>query len=280
MTIRWVTDGYEVHEDPVGLFRIPDTTAETLFTVIKDMLIRCSLPLSLCRGQAYDGASNMQGKRSGVATRFRNKQPAAISFHCCAHSLNLCLQDAGRNLICIRDALETVREISNLIRYSPKRLHLFSSKISQAGKSNSTVSLKPLCPTRWTARTAAIDAILKDYEVLLETLEVHATTRDEYGLKAGGLLQALEKFSTFFGLRLSHRLFSAAKQLSLTLQKKEIALQDAITAVEAAKSFFKRMHTDEEFDNFYDDTVASALEHKINQPELPRYRKRPTRYEW
>ena len=162
------------------------------------MLIRCSLPLSLCRGQAYDGASNMQDKRSGVATRFRNEQPAAIPVHCFARSLNLCLQDAGRNLICIRDALETVREISNLIRYSPKRLHLFSSKISQAGESNSTVSLKPLSPTRWTARTAAIDAILKDYEVLLETLEeVHATTRDKYGLKAGGLLQALEKFSTF-----------------------------------------------------------------------------------
>lgn len=72
-------------------------------------------------GQAYDGTSNMQGKRSGVATRFKNEQPAAIPVHCFAHSLNLCLQDAGRNL---RDALETV---SNLIRYSPKRLHLFSS---------------------------------------------------------------------------------------------------------------------------------------------------------
>ena len=27
LTIRCVTDGYEVHEDPVGLFRVPDTTA-------------------------------------------------------------------------------------------------------------------------------------------------------------------------------------------------------------------------------------------------------------
>ena len=95
LTIRWVSNSYEVHENPVGLFRVPDTTAETLFTVIKDMLIRCSLPLSLCRGQAYDGASNMQGRRSGVATRFRNEQPAAIPVHCFAHSLNLCLQDAG-----------------------------------------------------------------------------------------------------------------------------------------------------------------------------------------
>ena len=34
LTIRWVSNSYEVHEDPVGLFRVPDTTAETLFTVI------------------------------------------------------------------------------------------------------------------------------------------------------------------------------------------------------------------------------------------------------
>ena len=38
VTIRWVSDNYEVHEDPVGLFRVPDTTAETLFKVIKDIL--------------------------------------------------------------------------------------------------------------------------------------------------------------------------------------------------------------------------------------------------
>ena len=49
--------------------------------------------------------------------------------------------------------------------------------------------------------------------------------------------------------------------------------------MEAAKSFFKRIRSDAEFDRFYDDTVASAQEHKINQPELPRYRKRPARYE-
>ena len=50
----------------------------------------------------------------------------------------------------------------------------------------------------------AIDAVLKDYSILMETMsEVNATTRDEYGLKAGGILAALEKFSTLFGLRLA-----------------------------------------------------------------------------
>ena len=161
LSIRWVNNSYEVFEDPVGLFRVPNTTAATLFTVIKDLLIRCNLPLELCRGQAYDGAANMQGKRTGVAARFLAENPSAIPVHCFAHSLNLCLQGIGRNIVCLRDAIETVREISKLIRFSPKRLHLFSSKLQEAG--DSTVNLKPLCPTRWTARTAAIDAILKDY---------------------------------------------------------------------------------------------------------------------
>ena len=74
----------------------------------------------MCRGQAYDGAANMQGRRNGVATRISEEQPAAIPVYCCAHSLNLCLQDTGRKLVCIRDALEICREITNLIRLSPK----------------------------------------------------------------------------------------------------------------------------------------------------------------
>ena len=60
VSICWVSDDYEVHEDSIGLCKVPDTKAETLF--IKDLLIRCNLPLALCRGQAFDGAANMQGR--------------------------------------------------------------------------------------------------------------------------------------------------------------------------------------------------------------------------
>ena len=50
-------------------------------------------------------------------------------------------------------------------------------------------------------------------------------------MKASGLLQSLEKFHTLFGLMLSHRLFSAAEQVSIALQKKNIT---ALSAVEPA----------------------------------------------
>ena len=219
----------------------------------------------------------MQGKRPGVAARFKDENPAAIAVHCCAHSLNLCLQDIGRKLPCIRDALETVNK---LIRYSPKWLHLFSTKLQESDDNDDCDTLKPLCPTQWTARTAAIEAVLADYTLLLETLdEIHLTTHDEYGLKAGGLLHSLEKFSSLFGLRLSYLLFSAAEQVSLTLQQKDISLNDALNAVDVAKQFFKKRRSDENFNSFYDLTVTTAQKHGIGQPELPRNRRHPSRFE-
>ena len=54
-------DAYNIPEDTLGLLQLPNTKAETIFSAIKDILIRCSLPISQCRGQAFDGASNMSG---------------------------------------------------------------------------------------------------------------------------------------------------------------------------------------------------------------------------
>ena len=120
LSIRWVSDDYIVSEDPVGLKCLPGTTANTITKVLKDLLFRCTFPISLYSGQAYDGAANMQGIRKGVATQTRAKCPAALPVHCFAHSFNLCLQDAGEKMSLLQDALDVIREISQLIRFSPK----------------------------------------------------------------------------------------------------------------------------------------------------------------
>jgi hypothetical protein len=153
-------------------------------------------------------------------------------------------------------AIELCREFYELIELSPKRSFLFSSNLSAKGCGT---SLKPLCPTRWTVRTAAIDAILKDYVVLMETFEdIHSTTHDEYGLKAHGFLHSLESFSTLFGLKLAQALFSAAEQISKAPQKKNITLQDALSAVDAARAYYSRLRSDEEFDRCFGAAVSAA----------------------
>ena len=82
-------DAFNIHEDPVELIDVPKTDSNTLTTLIKDSLLRFSLPLSQCRGQAYDGASNMSGHISGVAAQIKEIKPTAIYVHCLAHSTNL-----------------------------------------------------------------------------------------------------------------------------------------------------------------------------------------------
>ena len=61
MSIRWVDNDYTIREDSVGLYCLPNTRSDTLYTVVTDILQRCDIPLTLCRGQAYDGAASMQG---------------------------------------------------------------------------------------------------------------------------------------------------------------------------------------------------------------------------
>ena len=48
----------------------------------------------------------------------------------------------------------------------------------------------------------------------------------------------MEKFSTYFGLKLSLLVFGAPEQLSATLQYRGVNAQEATSAVSAAKSFF------------------------------------------
>ena len=200
------------------MVHVPSTTASTLTTTIKDVLIRCILPLSNCREQAYDGASNMMGHLRGVATIIENEHLSAIRVHCFAHCLDLCLQDAARKCQPIRNALDVTMELSKLILYSPKRTGVFQSckhELLHEG-----TGLRPLCPTRWTVKTEALNAVLKNYAVIIQALEqISDETYDDYSRRANGLLSQLERFDTFIGLKLSHLVFSGTEQTSICKER-------------------------------------------------------------
>ena len=274
VTIRWVDNSLQIHETPLELIHVPKTDSETLTSVIKDCLIRLALPIGQCRGQAYDGAANMSGHIRGVAARIQQSEPTAVFVHCLAHCTNLCLQSVGRQSLCVREALDLVMGLSQLIRFSPKRASLFAAL--QAQVSAGAPTLKPLCPTRWTVRTEAIQAVLANYHLLQEALELIQQGTDEYAMKAVGYLNSMEKFSTYFGLKLSHLVFSATEQLSLTLQGRDTTIQEAVQASKLAVHFIERQRTDEAYDSFYTQVVAECKDITA-EPALPRQRRPPRR---
>lgn len=50
VSIRWVDDAHNIRDDPVGLYCLPTTTAGVVYTGVQDILVRCMIHLSLCRG--------------------------------------------------------------------------------------------------------------------------------------------------------------------------------------------------------------------------------------
>ena len=107
LCLRWIDDDFEAHEDFLGFYQIPNINADTIVSVIKDILLRLQLSWSYCRGQCYDGASNMLRRKSGVAKQIHDIQPKACITHCYGHSLSLSVKDTTKHCKILADTMDT-----------------------------------------------------------------------------------------------------------------------------------------------------------------------------
>ena len=92
-------------------------------------LIRMNVLISNCRGQYYDGVSNVTGSKRGVAAQIAREGSQALFIHCFAHSLNLTVADTleQSKVSCV--ALETALEVTKLIKFSPNRNAMFNQRL-------------------------------------------------------------------------------------------------------------------------------------------------------
>jgi len=279
LSLRWTDHNYETQESTVGLVQLPDTKAQTIFSEIRKHLITtCSLSINQCRGQAYDGASNMSGINNGVQAFFKAEVKQALYVHCLAHSLNLCLKDVTKTCEVIRDILDFIYELTQLIKMSPKRLTLFENlrKEVTINSGELTPRLRMLCPTRWTVRHSSISSILKNYDTIQSALDEISKGHDEYAAKANGMASKMDNFDTLFGLKLAYLIFSAAEQVSINIQAKDITVQEAVRGAQLLIRHLSSMRNEAKFDSFYSEVIRKSVD-LTAEPTLPRQRKRPRR---
>ncbi len=116
----------------------------------------------------------------------------AIYVHCGPHCVN---PAACSTTPIVRDALQWTHELGCLFGQSGKLKTIFKSVAKST--SGSYITLKPLCPTRWTVRTPAIDAILGQYEAVLAALEEMASSNtSDTASRANGLHERFQKGTT------------------------------------------------------------------------------------
>ena len=154
-----------------------------------------------------------------------------------------------------------------IILASPKRLRIF--KHLQEEFNVDAPGLKPLCPTRLTVRTSAINSILQNYDVICTELEQVSNESGDSATHASGYSALMEKFETLFGLSLSYLVFSATEEVSKVLQGHDLNAQDACRSVAQAISFLTRQHSDVAFSEFYQTTLSKS-KNLTDPPKLSR----------
>ena len=112
---------------------------------------------------------NMSGRRSGVATQIQQLEHRAIYIHCMGHCLNLAVQDTCCSIKTMRDAFDTILELSKVFKYSAKKkAMLLKIKVELSPQ---TPGIKPLCPAHWTVRAESLRSLVLNYEVIQSVLD-------------------------------------------------------------------------------------------------------------
>ena len=220
--------------------------------------MRFNLSLQHCRGQTYDGASNMMGKKSGVATKLIVEQPKALITHCQCHSLSLAAKNLTGCSKILCDTMSTVREICVLVKYSPKRENILGRMQENFEgyfdpDTDKFSAVEKLCPTRCTVRASYFQKIIDNYCFLLKLWDecLKESLRAETRPRIIGCKAQMKTFNFFFGLYLGQRHCSLTDNLSKTLQKEKMSAVSGQCLASLIAKTIQSMRNDSDFDLFY-----------------------------
>lgn len=259
----------------LGFYETNNTKSETLFNIVKDVLLRFGLEIKNLRGQCFDGASNVKGHLSGLQTRMKEEEPRAIFVHCVAHRLNLVVQDALENILFVREFIGIVKDMTNFVRDSPRRLNAFRDL-----QDSSSPQLSKFCPTRWCMRIKSLRLILSIYEALITFFMDMAESKDNAGATAAamGYLKRMESFSFYFYLQVVITIFDRVEGVNGDLQRSQLSVHESHSKINVLKLYIQTLRN-HGFPDLWIKISTGAKALGLDPPTVPVLRKAPRRIE-
>ena len=279
--VRFVEEDFTIREEFLGFYETKSTTSETLFKVVKDVLIRFGLDINNVRGQCYDGAANVRGYKSGLQTKLIEEEPRALFVHCAAHRLNLAVQDNLQEIQIVRDFIGVAQNLINFVKDSPKRLAFFKDMQNQyvTLDNPNPITLLKYCPTRWCLRIKSLRTIIANYQPLMDFFEGIVTDRCSDAsatASASGFLQKMECFDFYFSLKVIIIIFEKIELLNQQLQGSQLSVNLSHQQVEhVILSLVEQRNADDSFSKLWKNIIKEASDLKLSTPALPRIRKIP-----
>ncbi|XP_025197467.1 uncharacterized protein LOC112596191 [Melanaphis sacchari] len=200
----------------------------------------------MCRGQAYDGASTISGRFSGLQSRVKELNPLAMYIHCCAHNLNLVLIDSIRSSVVAISFFGTLETLYKFLTVSLPRLHIL--KKEQAKEVEGVIlTLKKLSDTRWAKNIKSMRTnehfleIQKNAIKLCETFD--GATKFEDFSNTVQKFECLDPKKYFFKKKVNEKSINQLKKLS-DIYQIDIDQDDLILEYESFSSVYYHLNKD------------------------------------
>ena len=176
----------------------------------------------------------------------------------------------------VRDSIQLVNNIGVLSSQSGKFALILQN--AAASTYDKAVRLRPLCPTRWTVRGKAINAVLKHYEEIIQALEEMSANNGDAAARAAGLQTQLEKGSNLLGLLIAQDLIEPLEVLNTTIQGRQNTSSGMQEAVDHIKQVFAAKRNEEAFQNLFEKAQKIQSELDLEGITCRRQRCLPKRY--
>ena len=288
--IRYVDELFNVNEVLVAMKQLQELDADGYYDCITQTLDSLSLNSDKIRGQGYDGAAVMSGKKNGVAAKFLQQNKAAVYTHCQAHSLQLAVKDLLSFCSVVTSAYSMLSDIYEIIRGSPTRFAKYTHICAQVkieqnenNEEDASYSITSHCPTRFSCNIKAIKGVKHNYEALYLTIQDLATTKtnsisSSISEKLHSCYRNMQQFQTILGIIICEQVFESTDMASKKLQSVNITAQSASDIIDGLKSTLSELRQVSSWNNCWQEAMNIASKLDI-EPELPRKRKINKRYD-
>ncbi|XP_026464632.1 uncharacterized protein LOC113367218 [Ctenocephalides felis] len=242
--IRYVRDNGEIVERFLEF--IPNTVhkAQDIEDALLKSIERNGLDIMNCRGQSYDNASNMSGVYSGVQSRIKATNPLAEYVPCAAHSLNLVGTCAAESEILVQ---------------------------------HTSLRLKNLSQTRWSARHDACYALEKEWSGTIIALKFIAENKYENPTtrcQARVLLQKLQHLETAILVLVSNAILERFNAANKKFQDSKSNLS-SVSQMYSFLALFLQDMKDKQFSEYEEKAIALS---GVKNYYHDNYRKEPENF--
>lgn len=181
------------------------------------------------------------GKYAGLQALIKNQQPNAEFVHCAAHNLNLVINDSVKNILEISKFYDIVEELYVFFSDSLPRWNALNREIRE----NKTVilTLKRLCPTRWSSRLDALFSVKTNFIGILKCLTniVLISKKSNEKVKALALKNKIECFDFILMLEFQFKVMQNVNLLSKLMQSSDVDLENITIKLKKIRTDFTDM---------------------------------------